>query len=120
MSEDELAALAAGPVEIGAHTLTHPSLPSLGEQERRRRSRAAASVWRSSVGRPPDAFAYPYGDYDRATVRLVEQSGFRHACTIHENRVSRLSPRLQLPRYPVRDWPADELERRLAGWARGA
>ena len=120
MSEDELAALDAGPVEIGAHTLTHPSLPSFGEQERRREIAGSRERLGELLGRPPDAFAYPYGDYDRATVRLVEQSGFRHACTIHENRVSRLSPRLQLPRYPVRDWPADELERRLAGWARGA
>jgi peptidoglycan/xylan/chitin deacetylase (PgdA/CDA1 family) len=120
VSEDELAALDAGPVEIGAHTLTHPSLPSFGERERRREIAGSRDRLAELLGRPPDAFAYPYGDYDRATVRLVEQSGFRLACTIHENRVSRLSSRLQLPRYAVRDWPADELERRLAGWVRGA
>jgi peptidoglycan/xylan/chitin deacetylase (PgdA/CDA1 family) len=119
MNEDELAALAAGPVEIGAHTLTHPSLPSLREEERRREIAGSRAQLEELLGGPPDAFAYPYGDYDRATVRLVGQSGFRLACTIHENRLSRLSPRLQLPRYPVRDWPADELERRLAAWARG-
>jgi len=116
LDEDELAALAAGPVEIGAHTLTHPSLPALPAEERRREIAGSRKRLEELVGRPLDAFAYPYGDYDSATVRLVKRSGFRTACTIHENRLSRLSSSFLLPRYPVRDWPADELERRLATW----
>ncbi len=116
LSEDELAALAAGPVEVGAHTLTHQSLPALPAEERRREIAGSRERLEELVDRPLDAFAYPYGDYDSATVRLVKRSGFRTACTIHENRLSRLSSRFLLPRYPVRDWPADELERRLATW----
>jgi hypothetical protein len=65
---------------------------------------------------PHEAIAYPNADYHSATVRLVKRSGFRTACTIHENRLSRLSSPYLLPRFPVRDWPADELERRLAAW----
>ena len=116
LSEDELSALAAGPVEVGAHTLTHPSLPALPTEARRREIAGSRERLEELVGRPLDAFAYPYGDYDSATVRLVKRSGFRTACTIHENRLSRLSSSFLLPRYPVRDWPAEELERRLATW----
>jgi peptidoglycan/xylan/chitin deacetylase (PgdA/CDA1 family) len=116
MSEDELAALAAGPVEIGAHTLTHPSLPGLSAEDRRREIAGGRKRLEELAGRRVDAFAYPYGDYDAATVRLVKRSGFRTACTIHENRLSRLSSAFLLPRFPVRDWSADELEQRLATW----
>ena len=116
LSEEELVALAASPVEIGAHTLTHPSLPALGPEERCREIDGSRRRLEELTGRPLNAFAYPYGDYDSATVRLVKRSGFRSACTIHENRLSRFSSKFLLPRYPVRDWPADELERRLASW----
>jgi len=116
MSEDELAALAQGPVEIGAHTLTHPSLTALPAEEQRREIEGSRERLEQLAGRRLEAFAYPYGDHDSATVRLVKQSGFRSACTIHENRLSRLSSPFLLPRYPVRDWPADELERRLWTW----
>lgn len=116
MSEEELAGLAESPVEIGAHTLTHPSLPALPAEARRREIEGSRRWLEELIGRPLEAFAYPYGDYDAATVRLVKRSGFRSACTIHENRLSRLSSAFLLPRYPVRDWPADELERRLRTW----
>lgn len=116
MSEDELAGLAATPVAVGAHTLTHPSLPALPPEEQRREIGGSRERLEELTGRPLDAFAYPYGDYDAATVRLVKRSGFRSACTVHENRLTRLSSAFLLPRYPVRDWPADELERRLWTW----
>jgi peptidoglycan/xylan/chitin deacetylase (PgdA/CDA1 family) len=116
LGEDELRTLASGPVEIGAHTLTHPSLPALGSEDRRREIAGSRTRLEELVGRKLDAFAYPYGDYDPATVRLVKRSGFRTACTIHENRLSRLSSSFLLPRFAVRDWHADELERRLASW----
>jgi peptidoglycan/xylan/chitin deacetylase (PgdA/CDA1 family) len=116
LSEAELVALASGPVEIGAHTVSHPSLPAL--EAERQRSEIAGSRERLEelIGRPPQSFAYPYGDYDPVTVRLVKRTGFQLACTIHENRLSRFSSPFLLPRYPVRDWPAEELERRLAAW----
>jgi peptidoglycan/xylan/chitin deacetylase (PgdA/CDA1 family) len=117
LNEDELISLAAGRVEIGAHTLSHPSLPALAPDQQRREIAGSRERLEEVLGRPLEAFAYPYGDYDRTTVRLVKRSGFRVACTIHENRLSRLSSPFLLPRYPVRDWPADELERRLAAWA---
>jgi peptidoglycan/xylan/chitin deacetylase (PgdA/CDA1 family) len=116
LSESELTALAAGPVEIGAHTLTHPSLPALSPEEQGSEIVGSRERLEELLDRPLHTFAYPYGDYDSGTVRLVKRGGFRSACTIHENRLSRFSSPFLLPRYPVRDWPADELERRLATW----
>ena len=116
VSEAELASLASGPVEIGGHTITHPSLPVLRLDEQEREIADGRARLEELLGRPPETFSYPYGDYDDATVRLVEQAGFRLACSVVEGSVSRDSPPFLLPRYAVRDWPAKELERRLATW----
>ena len=117
VSEAELESLASGSIEIGGHTVTHPSLPVLGLDEQEREIADGRGRLEELVGRPLEAFSYPYGDYDDATVRLVQQTGFRFACSVEEGFVSRDSSPFLLPRYAVRDWPADELERRLATWA---
>jgi len=120
VSEDELLSLAGGPVEIGGHTVSHPSLPALPEASRREEIATGRERLESLLGRPITTFAYPYGDYDVATVRLVRTAGFRLACTIHENQLSRFSSPHLLPRYAVRDWPAEELERRVTALSRPA
>ena len=86
VSEDELLSLARGPVEIGGHTVSHPSLPALPEASRRVEIATGRKRLESLIGRPIATFAYPYGDYDVATVRLV--------------RTGRLSPRLHDLREP--------------------
>jgi len=116
VSEAELASLASGPIEIGGHTITHPSLPVLGPDEQEREIAGGRARLEELVGRRLETFSYPYGDYDDATMRLVEQTGFRFACSVEEGSVSHDSSPFLLPRHAVRDWPADELERRLATW----
>jgi peptidoglycan/xylan/chitin deacetylase (PgdA/CDA1 family) len=116
MSEEELLSLDGSPVEIGGHTVTHPSLPAVPETSRREEIANGREQLENLLGRPVETFAYPYGDHDEDTVRLVRRSGFRLACTIHESVVSRFSSPFLLPRYAVRDWSADELERRLRVW----
>jgi peptidoglycan/xylan/chitin deacetylase (PgdA/CDA1 family) len=119
LTEVELRSLAEGGVEIGAHTISHPSLPAGSPEQQRREIDGSRSLLEEMLERPVPAFAYPYGDYDSTTVRLVKRGGFDTACTVQEGRVSALSSRLLLPRYPVRNWPAEDLERRLHGWLRG-
>jgi peptidoglycan/xylan/chitin deacetylase (PgdA/CDA1 family) len=116
VSEAELATLASGPVEIGGHTITHPSLPVLGLDEQEREIADGRVRLEELLGRPLETFSYPYGDHDEGTVRLVEQTGFRLACSVEEGFVSPHSSPFLLPRCAVRDWPVEELERRLSTW----
>jgi peptidoglycan/xylan/chitin deacetylase (PgdA/CDA1 family) len=116
LSEAELRTLVASTVEIGAHTLSHPSLSATPEDEQRREILAGRARLEELINRPVTTFAYPYGDYDRVAVRIVRNGGFRAAVSVNEARVSRFSSRWRLPRYAVRDWDADELEQRLRGW----
>lgn len=118
LSEAELQTLAESTVEIGAHTLSHPSLSAIPEEEQRREILGGRARLEELLDRPVTMFAYPYGDYDDRAVRVVREGRFRAACSVNEGRVSPFSLRWRLPRFAARDWGADELEQRLRGWLR--
>ena len=111
---DELLALGDdGLIEIGAHSITHPSLPALdawAQWEEIRQSKAACETL---LERPVQAFAYPYGRYTSQTVALVRDAGFACACTSDADIVHDRSQRYALPRVYVGDWNGTEFEKRL-------
>jgi peptidoglycan/xylan/chitin deacetylase (PgdA/CDA1 family) len=81
MTAGEIRALARGGVmEIGAHTLTHPALPSLSPLEQEREIRVGAAVLASILGHPVHGFSYPHGRFTDDTVRIVRDAGFAYAC----------------------------------------
>lgn len=114
LDPEEVSELAASRVfTIGAHSLTHASLPSLPDDAKRREvgeSRAACERW---IGRAVTSFAYPFGDRDRRTEQIVAECGFRHACATDPGAAVSIRDRFHLPRIAVEDWTADELVRRL-------
>jgi peptidoglycan/xylan/chitin deacetylase (PgdA/CDA1 family) len=108
-----------GLVEIGAHTVTHPVLSSLPEEEQRAEIKDSKSRLEEILGRPVTSFSYPFGlrqDYTEATVSIVRESGFDCACANVPGVVRPKADRFQLPRVVVRDWDGDEFSRRLKEW----
>jgi len=80
MNTDELKQiLASGHVELGGHTLTHPRLSQLDEAEQRRQIQENKAQLEAITGAPLVSFAYPYGDYDATSKRLVQEAGYRFA-----------------------------------------
>jgi peptidoglycan/xylan/chitin deacetylase (PgdA/CDA1 family) len=82
MDAAQLQALAADGWEIGSHTCTHPSLPTLppGElQEELERSKADLEAM---LGLPMTSIAYPYGDHNDAVVAATEAAGYACAATL--------------------------------------
>ena len=82
MTWDDISALESMGVQVGSHTMTHPRLAALSEEEQRREIRDSARLLEDRLGHPIEAFAYPFGtvlDYDDVSVRLVKESGFRVA-----------------------------------------
>ena len=104
-------------VGIGAHTMTHPRLSSIPEEDQKREMREARSRLAELIGRPVDLLAYPFGkagDIGLETPRLAEAAGYRAAFLSQAGRIVPSSPRFALPRLSVHGWPAAELARRLA------
>ena len=101
LTTDEVRAIPSQTIEFGSHALTHPSLPALGEAEMIREIRESRARCASLTGTAPAAFAYPFGEYDRSVMRLVEEAGFACAVTSDRGFVGRRSKLFALPRIRI-------------------
>ncbi len=85
MTWDEIRQLAADPLcTIGAHTVDHPALARLTEDDASSEMVNGADVLAAKLGRKPDHFAYPYGYHQAAGPRefdLARKAGFKTAVT---------------------------------------
>ena len=105
-AEEATSAHDPGFFDIGAHTKSHPSLPSLSPERQRREIVDSVSVLREMFGAEMRGFAYPYGDHDRQVVDIVREVGIDHACTTRHRRIGRRAKALELPRLYVGNFDA--------------
>ena len=73
--------LDAGTWELGAHTATHPVLPSLDAAGRAREIGGAKAALERRFRVPVESFAYPFGIFGEADRRAVATAGYRWAVT---------------------------------------
>lgn len=79
--DDVRAMLDSGCWELGAHTFTHPLLPSLEPAQRRREVAGAKAVLESQFATAVRSFAYPFGIFEAADVELAASAGYQQAVT---------------------------------------
>lgn len=80
MTADEIKSLAASPwIEIGGHTLTHPHLDKLSEKEQEKEINDNKAELEALIGEPLISFAYPYGDWNEDSKKLVKKAGYAFA-----------------------------------------
>jgi peptidoglycan/xylan/chitin deacetylase (PgdA/CDA1 family) len=89
--------------DIGGHTVEHPILSRLSDQDAAAEvedGRAQLAEW---LGEAPRAFAYPNGvpgrDYSARDVALVRRAGYACAVSTARGAATRFSDPYQLPRY---------------------
>ncbi len=99
MTAAELRALAAKPLfEIGGHTVTHPSLPTLDAREQEQQIVLGARFLEELLGKPIRSFSYPFGDWGPVTREIVMGAGFECALTAAHRRVTSGDNRFEMPR----------------------
>lgn len=79
MNEQQRAAFVEAGWEIGAHTMTHPDLTKLSEQEALAEIINSKKALESELGKPVKVFAYPFGFYNTKIKQLAQQVGFEIA-----------------------------------------
>jgi peptidoglycan/xylan/chitin deacetylase (PgdA/CDA1 family) len=113
MSSAELAQLRGGPMRVGAHTVSHPVLPSLPKAAQASQIAQSRQACEAFVGEPVEHFAYPFGDYDGRAAAAARDAGFMSACTTVPNIVRRGGDPFRLPRINPGHADAETLLRTL-------
>lgn len=123
---DELERLAASRlIDVGGHTMTHPTLALAPIDEQRREIVGCRTALEHALGKRIAAFAYPYGslleDYRPETVDIVRDAGFDLAFTTGEAFAAAQCDPFQIPRFVMLDTVGEvELAHRLVhSWHAG-
>jgi peptidoglycan/xylan/chitin deacetylase (PgdA/CDA1 family)/glycosyltransferase involved in cell wall biosynthesis len=75
-----------GRLAFGAHTRTHPSLPSLDPPALEREVSGCRSELEAALGVPVTLFSYPYGEKSPEVEQAVADAGYLAACGIDPGR----------------------------------
>ena len=92
---------------LGAHTRTHPALPSCSWQDARAEIAGGADRLRERTGVEVEQFAYPFGAWNQSIAGLVAELGFRAAYTTAGKAISWSSSPHALPRVPAEGMAPD-------------
>ncbi len=103
MRSEQVRALRASGMQIGAHTVTHPILARLSEGEARREIVESRECLEGLLGESVRLFAYHNGrpgeDYAQRDVALVRRCGFSAAVSTAHGAARAGTDRFQLPRF---------------------
>jgi peptidoglycan/xylan/chitin deacetylase (PgdA/CDA1 family) len=102
MTATQIQSLHRSGMEIGAHTVRHPILMSISDDQARAEIVESKSTLEEITGAPVTLFAYPNGkpgrDYAPRHVQLVREAGFAAAVSTTPGVAHRSSDLFQLPR----------------------
>ncbi|MEP6506859.1 MAG: polysaccharide deacetylase family protein [Gemmatimonadales bacterium] len=97
LSWDELRALKSAGFDVGGHGQTHRSLKALEQSALDLEITECALNIEANIGHFPEAFAFPYGDFDASSCAAVARK-FRLACTTEMRILSQTDSAYVLPR----------------------
>ncbi len=101
MSAQQLRELHDAGWEVGAHTRTHPHLPRLNPEEAWQEIALCREDLSNLLGEEVTTFCYPYGDLNEQVVYMVQQAGYRAACTTRKGLVYPDTDPYLLPRVHI-------------------
>ena len=86
---------------IGSHTVHHYNMASLNSYQQERELRDSKKALEEGLGINIKAFCYPYGGYNKATIKLLSSTGYSLGFTTTEGRVHYDSDVYQLKRVHI-------------------
>lgn len=102
LTSEMIRSMAAQGIEIGAHTVTHPILTSLPDEQALQEIEESKRQLEAITGRPVRYFAYPNGkhgkDFDERHIAMARQAGFEAAFSTALGAAGAEHDRYSLPR----------------------
>ncbi len=118
MSDSQLRTLSAAGVEIGGHTVSHPILTRLSDDQARAEIANGRQQLQEIIDAPVSLFAYPNGrpgqDYEQRHVKLVQSCGFDAAVSTSWGACRADTDIYQMPRVAPWDQTPARFAARLA------
>ena len=84
MGWDKLRELVARGFEVGSHTVSHPHLPLLGDEELDTELLGSKLRCEEELGVPCRYLAYPYGEHDERVRAAARRAGYAAAFALHD------------------------------------
>jgi peptidoglycan/xylan/chitin deacetylase (PgdA/CDA1 family) len=100
MTWNQITRLGEAGMEIGSHTLSHPNLTNISEEEARKEIRDSKEFLEEKLGISIQGFCYPLGRQNEVLTELVQKSGYRYGCTTKPGYATPDSNPFLLPRIP--------------------
>jgi peptidoglycan/xylan/chitin deacetylase (PgdA/CDA1 family) len=72
-------------VTLGSHTLTHPFLPSIGDDEARREIAGSRTALEGILNRKIGLFSFPFGGFNQRSIELCREAGYDRVFTTLPN-----------------------------------
>ena len=120
LTREMIVNLAKQGIEIGGHTVTHPILTKLNDQDARFEIEENKRVLEKITGKPLQLFAYPNGkvgsDFDQRHVQMVSDAGYTAAFTTAFGAATKASDLFQIPRSRPWDLTPFIFSMRLLFW----
>ena len=117
MTPEELNQLEdGGLMEVGAHTVNHPQLSFQTPEVQREEIFSSKADLEDMVNHRVGEFSYPYGGHSDVTISLVEEAGYDHSVSTHQESVWHRSRPFEIPRIEITNISGEEFEKRLSGW----
>ncbi|WP_051348435.1 polysaccharide deacetylase family protein [Peribacillus kribbensis] len=85
-------------INIQNHSVTHSFMADLSKEQQYAEVNNAAAALRDLTGQKPQAFAYPYGNYNTDTIAVLKESGIKGAFKVGGGISNDASSRYELPR----------------------
>ena len=93
-------------ITIGAHSVNHLAMPLHGREIQLFEAVSCRRTLEKLLQRQVNAFAYPYGAHDAATMDVVREAGYRLAVTVEPGATRASSLPLRVPRVDVGGRPS--------------
>jgi peptidoglycan/xylan/chitin deacetylase (PgdA/CDA1 family) len=76
LHSNEILTMLQGGIDFGAHTVSHPLLTRIGDDQLTRELAGARQILEDRFKRPMTTMAYPFGNYDRRVIEGTARAGY--------------------------------------------
>jgi peptidoglycan/xylan/chitin deacetylase (PgdA/CDA1 family) len=81
LTVEQIKEMIASGIDIGSHTRTEAYLPDLMVERQWNEIQASKAILEENLGITVDYFAYPIGGFSDEIKKIVQESGYKAACT---------------------------------------